>query len=352
MKPDKALSGIISFVFERNYRFMSRFTRIDHSAETESAQKKAVIKIAGSAFTALALAAFIGGIAGDGQDASDTSAIEDRLSAYYYEEPEEIPEPQFFEVTLTADGKDYKLSYEEGSDATVADVLSGAGVTVDDDDLINVGLNEKINKNTDIVINRVEKQYEVSVETIDYKTNYKNDPNYVVGHSEVVVEGEEGSVEITELVTYIDGKETKSEVVSKAVTEPVDKVVLNGTCPAKPISQLKAPDSLVFDENGAPVSYSHIITGKSCAYSAKPGAKTASGRTAMVGYVAVDPAIIPYGTELYIATTDNSAVYGYAIAADTGTALLDGRIVVDLFMESYDASCEWGARQVNIYVLN
>ena len=117
------------------------------------------------------------------------------------------------------------------------------------------------------------------------------------------------------------------------------------------ISQLDVPDYLALDENGVPTSYSNVLTGKSCAYSANPSAKTASGRQVKVGYVAVDPAIIPYGTELYIVSTDGKYVYGYAVAADTGTALLDGRILVDLFMESYDASCDWGAKHVNIYIL-
>ncbi len=328
---------------------MSRYTRIPDSNEAESATKKAVLKIALTSLPALLAAMIFGAVSSDA-DMTDTSAAEARLASHYYVEPEAPTE--LFSVSLSADGKTFDLSFEEGSDATVSDALESAGVEVGDDDLINIGLNEKLTSGADIVINRVEKQYEVSVQKIEYATSYKNDPNYAIGHTEVLVNGREGEVEITELVTYIDGEEASSEVVNKEVTEPVDEVILSGTCPKTPISQLTAPDSLQFDANGVPLNYSRVLTGKSCAYSAKPGAKTASGRTAMVGYVAVDPAVIPYGTELYIATTDNSAVYGYAVAADTGTALLDGRILVDLFMESYDASCDWGARQVNIYVLN
>ncbi len=62
--------------------------------------------------------------------------------------------------------------------------------------------------------------------------------------------------------------------------------------------------------------------------------------------------MIPYGTHLYITSADGKHVYGYAIAADTGTALRDGIIDVDLFFNTYEGSCRWGKKKVNIYVLD
>lgn len=263
------------------------------------------------------------------------------------------PNP-YYNVKISVDG----MTYSVKSTGTVADAINLAGVVVDDDDLINVGLSEPLTFSTNIAINRVEIVEEVRLETIDYVTEYKEDDNYVIGYSKVLVDGEEGELEKVIQHTYVDGKLAESSVISSEVTEePVDKIVIMGTSEVNPIeemsiSELTVPDWLALDENGVPTSYSNVLTGKSCAYSASSGAKTASGRPVKVGYVAVDPSVIPYGTELYIASTDGNYVYGYAIAADTGTALLDGRILVDLFMESYDASCDWGAKQVNIYVLN
>lgn len=262
------------------------------------------------------------------------------------------PNP-YCKVKIFADGNNYVVRAK----GNVADAINAAGITVDDDDLINVGLSEPLNANTDIVINRVEYVTEVKLETIEYATEYKEDDSYVVGFSKVLVDGEEGELAKTICHTYVDGKLASTDIVSTEVTEePVDEVIVQGTAEVNPIaamsiSQLDVPDYLALDENGVPTSYSNVLTGKSCAYSANPSAKTASGRQVKVGYVAVDPAIIPYGTELYIVSTDGKYVYGYAVAADTGTALLDGRILVDLFMESYDASCDWGAKQVNIYIL-
>ncbi len=262
------------------------------------------------------------------------------------------PNP-YCKVNIFADGNNYVVRAK----GSVADAIDAAGIEVDDNDLINVGLSEPLNASTNIVINRVEYVTEVKLEAIEYATEYKEDDSYVIGFSKVLVDGEEGELAKTICHTYVDGKLASSDIVSTEVTEePVDEVIVQGTAEVNPIaamsiSQLDVPDYLALDENGVPTSYSNVLTGKSCAYSANPSAKTASGRQVKVGYVAVDPSIIPYGTELYIVSTDGKYVYGYAVAADTGTALLDGRILVDLFMESYDASCDWGAKQVNIYIL-
>lgn len=259
----------------------------------------------------------------------------------------------YYNVKINVDGQTHSVL----ATGTVADAVDAAGIRIDDDDLVNVGMNEPLNYMTNITINRVDIVEEVRLETIEYATEYKEDDDYVIGYQEVVVDGEDGEIEKTVRHVYVDGKLTSSKVVKTEITEPVDEVVVMGTSEINPIkemsiSQLDVPDWLALDENGVPTSYTQVLTGKSCAYSARPTAKTASGRQVKVGYVAVDPAIIPYGTELYIASTDGKYVYGYAVAADTGTALLDGLILVDLFMESYEASCQWGAKQVNIYVLN
>ena len=44
-------------------------------------------------------------------------------------------------------------------------------------------------------------------------------------------------------------------------------------------------------------------------------------------------------------------VEGYAVATDTGIAVQDGRILVDLFYETYAESVINGAINVNVYVV-
>jgi len=63
-----------------------------------------------------------------------------------------------------------------------------------------------------------------------------------------------------------------------------------------------------------------VLTGKATGYYSKTG-KGSSGLGLGYGTVAVDPDVIPYGTKLYITSTDGKFVYGYAVATDTGIAL-------------------------------
>ncbi|MBQ8568365.1 MAG: G5 domain-containing protein [Oscillospiraceae bacterium] len=116
------------------------------------------------------------------------------------------------------------------------------------------------------------------------------------------------------------------------------------------VSMFEVPEDLYLDENGVPVNYTQVLSGKSCAYTAEEGALMSTGKTVDQGYVAVNPDIIPYGSKLYI-VADDGEVYGYAIAADTGGSVRKNHIIVDLFMWSYDDCIQWGAKNVTIYVL-
>ena len=72
---------------------------------------------------------------------------------------------------------------------------------------------------------------------------------------------------------------------------------------------------------------------------------TASGRTAKYGVVAVDPKVIPLGTNLYVEG------YGYAIAADTGGAIKGNKI--DLCFEKPNSELmAFGRQTVTVYILN
>ncbi len=72
-----------------------------------------------------------------------------------------------------------------------------------------------------------------------------------------------------------------------------------------------------------------------------PG-RTASGLQVRRGVVAVDPALIPLGTRLFVPG------YGNAIAADLGAAI-KGRLI-DLWMPSTAEARKWGRRTVVITV--
>lgn len=73
------------------------------------------------------------------------------------------------------------------------------------------------------------------------------------------------------------------------------------------------------------------------------GNQTATGTWPSRGTIAVDPAIIPLGTRLYVEG------YGEGIAEDVGGAI-QGEII-DLYMESEAECWEFGRRQVEVRVL-
>ncbi len=254
-----------------------------------------------------------------------------------------------FGITINVDGEEHLLKFTEG---TVADALEKAGIVVDDDDVVNYLLEEPLFEGMNIKVNRVE-YVERNIESaLQFETIYKDNSNWAIGTETVLEEGANGAHVTTYKDKYVDGELVSTEIIGEEITkEPVAEVIERGTAFAVPYAKMDNPEQLKL-VNGIPENYTRVISGKATAYSAKPGALTASGRYAVVGTVAVNPNVIPYGSEVYVVAQDGSRVYGYAIAADTGYGMMDGSIAVDVFMGSYEDSCKWGAIYVDIYVLS
>lgn len=264
-----------------------------------------------------------------------------------------------YNVLLTADGATTELKTGDG---TVSDAVAKAGVTLGENDEVSPSLETELYDGIQITVYRVEYVERTAQEAIKYTTQTVKSDELYLGNSKVTQKGVNGSKTVVYSDKIVDGKRTSSSVVSETVTkEAVPQIKTVGTKekPAvtvaalknggTPISELTPPSSLTL-ENGVPTSYKRVVTGKAAAYSASAGAKTASGRTVKPGYIAVDPNQFPYGTELYIVSTDG-IVYGYCIAADTGGFVKKGKFTVDLFMNTTAQCRQWGARDVIIYVL-
>ena len=241
-------------------------------------------------------------------------------------------------IKLTTNGTEMSVKAPEG---TVENALNILGYTVTDNDILSVDKNAQVEDDMEIILKKVTYVDEKSTEKISYKTVEKDSDDIMTGESEVSQKGVDGEKEVTKRCKYIDGKYASTKVIDEKVTkEPVDKIVLNGT-----------KRGTTTDTSGAPVSYRYMVSGSGTAYTAAPGSLKATGATVYEGGVAVNPAIIPYGSKLYIEAADGSHVYGYATAVDTGGALMDGSAIVDLFYFSYDDCVNFGRRDVNVYVL-
>ena len=243
---------------------------------------------------------------------------------------------------------------------TVGEALENAGIELPDkDDVISVALTDEAREDMVITIDRVSYVTETKTKTVKFKTVTKNDKTLESGKTKVSVEGVNGEKEVTTTKKYVNGKLTDTKVTEKVTKKAVNKVVLKGTKKAasKKTKSSKTEtkvntESKTITINGKEVRYSKVLTGPGTAYTAGRGARTATGKTARVGLVAVDPRKIPYGTKLYIVSADGRYTYGYAVAADTGGALRSGRVLVDLFYNTERECRNFGRRQVKIYVLD
>lgn len=162
-------------------------------------------------------------------------------------------------------------------------------------------------------------------------------PDYTLekGVEKVAEEGQDGSKLVTVSVTFADGVEVSAKPISEKITTP-----------AKPqVIQVGTRDT-VETSRGA-MRFSRIEMMEASAYLPTDGSAagiTATGIKARHGVVAVDTAVIPLGTRVYVEG------YGVALAADVGGAINGNRI--DLCMEDYGDAMRFGRRSVKVYVLD
>ncbi|MBR4765773.1 MAG: G5 domain-containing protein [Clostridia bacterium] len=263
-----------------------------------------------------------------------------------------------FPVTVVADGEETTL-YTMGS--TVGGILDEAGVDVGEEDDVSHTLTSDVSDEATITVDRVEYTERTEKEEIPYETVTQTDTDMYEGDSTVVTEGVKGEKELVYKDKFVNGELDSSELVSETtVTEPVKEVVKIGAKkrPAlikfrngvEPISDLEVPSYVKLDSNGLPKNYVDYLEGAATAYTNDP--QTSTGRKPQQGIVAVDPREIPYGSELYIVSKDGQYVYGYAIAGDTGGFIYSTNNIADLYMDTYDMCCEWGRRDVAIFVIS
>lgn len=246
-------------------------------------------------------------------------------------------------IRVTADGTTRGVWQVGG---TVSDALDKLGITINEDDYVNVLLNEPVCSDMEVEINRVTRQTVERLETIPFSVVTEPTQTLKNGASRILSEGENGQRTVTVEQVILDGEVIEETVVSEAITkQPVAARVLVGD-PNAPVSELIPDEPVLLDGNGNPIEYKQKITGRATAYSAL-GKKT----KLVPGAVAMDLSKFPRFTQLYIKTPDGSFTYGYSEVRDTGYAVQDGTCLVDLFFDTYEESCLFGVKTVDIYIL-
>lgn len=255
-----------------------------------------------------------------------------------------------FNVHVTADGTTTVVRMTDG---TVGEALAKVGVEVGENDTLSHEAAEAVSDGMEICIERVAYREYTKTEKINFTTKVKYTNTLAKGKTKILQAGKAGVKTYLYRERIVEGEAVETSLVSeKVTTQPVEKIILKGTVTGTPMSP--APFDIALDEAGQPLQYKKVFTGKATAYSSEEatvGTRTASGRKAQVGVVAVDPRKIPYGTKLYIVSPDGSYVYGYAIAGDTGGGVRSGALVTDLYMDTIQECLQFGRRTMNVYVL-
>lgn len=117
-------------------------------------------------------------------------------------------------------------------------------------------------------------------------------------------------------------------------------------------------------ENNPPAEYKSVYEVSATAYclckkccgkspSSPNYGMTASGLKIVPGTgvkaIAVDTSLIPLGSKVYVEGLNGAWDYGYATAADTGSAIKNNKI--DLYMDTHSECLSWGRKTVKVYVV-
>ncbi|MFZ0444651.1 MAG: 3D domain-containing protein, partial [Bacillus sp. (in: firmicutes)] len=180
-------------------------------------------------------------------------------------------------------------------------------------------------------------------EPIAFDVVKQSDNSIEKGKQKVIDSGKEGKREKHYEVVKENGKEISRKLLkTETVEESKNRVVALGTKPAQTVrtaSVSRNNDSVEKEFYVNATAYTAHCSG--CSGTTATGVNLRANPGAKV--IAVDPSVIPLGTKVHVEG------YGYAVAADTGSAIKGNKI--DVFISSKSAAYQWGSRQVKIKVL-
>jgi len=222
---------------------------------------------------------------------------------------------------------------------TVENAVSAAGVALGQLDKVKPGRAERVAPGMTVEIIRVREEVQVTTAQIPFTTQKREDDSLGAGATKVLQEGQNGVKQVKYRTVYEDGKKAASlPVETQVVKQPVPKIVAYGT-------------SGTINRGNQTIRFKKALDVSATAYYPGPESTgrwadgyTYTGMKATYGVVAVDPKVIPLKTRLYI---DG---YGYAIAADVGSAIKG--LKIDLCYDTRAEAIKWGRRKTKVYILD
>ena len=218
---------------------------------------------------------------------------------------------------------------------TVSDIIDIMNVSVSDDYVLRGSPEDTITEDVSINYDKITYGTVTETASVPYETKTFEVQNVARGKSVVTKTGVNGVSTATYKVTYVNGVESERVLQSQVITkQPITQVIHKGVGGTITIG-------------GKTYSYSHYIDCKTTVYTG--GGITASGLPATEKVIAVDPRVIPLGTQVYV--EDPYCYVGFRTAADTG-GVIKGNFIDIYFDESNPSLWGYGVRSARVYILD
>ena len=241
-----------------------------------------------------------------------------------------------------------------GFGETAGELLSRLGLDVTGEDVVSHGLEEETYDGMELRVDRPEILRQVYTAAIPHPVSRCSDPTLPVGIETVLTPGTDGEMRCTAEITYLGGQEAGRQVLSETVTrQPVAEIIAVGTGSAPAVSEKPViADGRITLPTGEVLTYTRKDTVRATAYTHTDrgcDTVTATGTRVHRGTAAVDPRFIPYGTRMFIVSSDGSYVYGIAAAEDCGGDIKGDRM--DLYLPTHAQCTAFGRRVCTVYFL-
>lgn len=241
-----------------------------------------------------------------------------------------------------------------GFGETAGELLSRLGLDVTGEDVVSHGLEEETYDGMELRVDRPKILRQVYTAAIPHPVSRCSDPTLPVGTEAVLTPGSDGEMRCTAEITYLGGQEAGRQVLSETVTrQPVAEIIAVGTGSAPAVSEKPViADGRITLPTGEVLTYTRTDTVRATAYTHTDrgcDTVTATGTRVHRGTAAVDPRFIPYGTRMFIVSSDGSYVYGIAAAEDCGGDIKGDRM--DLYLPTHAQCTAFGRRVCTVYFL-
>jgi uncharacterized protein YabE (DUF348 family) len=224
---------------------------------------------------------------------------------------------------------------------TVGEALESQGIVLPPGAFVDPPASTPITAGMSVRVVQLSASSDTEVEYIASSTVYRSDPSLPPGEIRTI-KGHDGARVRRYDVSYVNGEEAGRDLIDERLDpEPVDTVIYYPTQTGANDSQPADAGSVSKTLRVYATWYDPASSGRSA--SDESYGHTATGAIVTYGIVAVDPAVIPLGTKMFIPG------YGYAVAADTGGAVKG--YIIDLgFPDGVEV--DWQSKWVDIYILS